>query len=142
MHCPDPRFTQIIGIARTVRSEVLVDFATCEVDNISSSSNLIADVCAKFQLREEDETFKPEMEYAIFNRSVNIGRIFPFSLNEELSTSEPNDRFHLRTNKPGRLGNLHWSRKAQQGLQGDYVEIEPYATGLNFKVRQYLSNIV
>jgi hypothetical protein len=141
MHCPDPRFAQVIGIARTVRLEVLVDFATCEVDNIDSCSDLIADVFAKFQLREEDETFKPEMEYAISNRSVNVGRVFPFSLKEELSTSGPNDRVSLRTSKPGRLGDLHWSRKAQQALQGDYVEVEPYATGLNFKVRQFLSGI-
>jgi len=142
MHCPDPRLAQVIGIARTMRSEVLVDFATCEVDNINSSSDLIADVFAKFQLREEDETFKPEMEYAISNRSVNVGRIFPFSLKEELSISGPNDRVSIRTNNPGRLGDLHWSRKALEILQSDYVEVEPYATGLNFKVWQSLSGLV
>lgn len=31
MSCPDPRYAQVIGAARTIRSELLVDFATCEL---------------------------------------------------------------------------------------------------------------
>lgn len=133
MASQDPRFAQVIGIARTVRSELLIDFATCEVDNINSSSDLIADVFVKFQVREEDVTFKPELEFAISNRSVNVGRIFPFSLKEELKTAETDDLISLRTDKPGKLSELHWARKASEPLTGDLVEVEPYATGLNFR---------
>lgn len=34
MHCKNPRCAQIIGVARTIRSEMLIDLATCEADDI------------------------------------------------------------------------------------------------------------
>ena len=71
--------------------------------------------------------------YATHNRSVNVGRIYPFSLQETLLTSEASDRVLLQTDKPGRVGNLHWSRTAVRNLKGDAVEIKIHSAGLNFK---------
>ncbi|POR37432.1 Polyketide synthase [Tolypocladium paradoxum] len=136
IHCQDPRFGQINGIARTIRSEMMVDFATCEVDNVGSSLDKIIDVFEKFQIRQEDETLKPEFEYAIVNNTVHVGRIHPFSVQNELLTSDSSDGIALRTSKPGRLTALHWARHEIGALKGDDVEVEAYATGLNFKVGQ------
>ncbi|KAH8691886.1 hypothetical protein BGW36DRAFT_431129 [Talaromyces proteolyticus] len=66
IQCQDLRFGQITGFARTIRSEMLVDFATCEVDNVNTS----LDVFGKFQIRKEDGTLKPEFEYASIDNTT------------------------------------------------------------------------
>jgi SAM-dependent methyltransferase len=134
IQCQDPRFSQIHGIARTIRSELLVDFATCEVDHLDLSSDKLLDVFQEFQRRQENETFKPEFEYAIVENTVHVGRIHSCSVQEELMVTDSTDRITLRTSKPGRLGALHWSRQEIATLKDDEVEIETYAAGLNFKV--------
>lgn len=78
--CQDPRFAQINSIARTICNEMLVDFATCEVDNLEVSLEKLIDVYEKFQARQEDETLEPEFEYAIVDNTVKVGRYHPFSL--------------------------------------------------------------
>lgn len=84
--CQDPRFAQINSIARTIRNEMLVDFATCEVDNLEVSLEKLIDVYEKFQARQEDETLKLEFEYAIVDNTVKVGRYHPFSLKDEQQT--------------------------------------------------------
>ncbi|KAL6173329.1 hypothetical protein ACJQWK_00885 [Exserohilum turcicum] len=37
----DPRFAQVISPDRMILSEVLIEFATCEIDNAESSLTLI-----------------------------------------------------------------------------------------------------
>ncbi|KAJ5644819.1 polyketide synthase [Penicillium longicatenatum] len=134
IQCQDPRFGQITGIARTIRSELLVDFATCEVDKINDSSiERIIDVFEKFQARQEDEISKPEFEYAIVKDTVHVGRFHSFSFQDELLLSVPNDMIALRTSKPGRLSALEWAHQESQVLKENDLEIETYAAGLNFK---------
>lgn len=136
MSCPDPRYAQVIGAARTIRSELLVDFATCEVDSLDSSVDAIMQVFEKFQNRKTDGIFLPEFEYAIHGGTVYINRFFPFSLRDELLIAEPGDRATLDIAVPGRLGSLHWVRKPPVAeLKPDEVEIEIHAVGLNFRVR-------
>jgi acyl transferase domain-containing protein/protein-L-isoaspartate O-methyltransferase len=134
MQCQDPRFGQIQGIARTIRSELLVDFATCEVDDLSSSSDKIVDVFQRFQIRQENDTFTTESEYAIVENTVHVGRIHSFPMQEELVVSDTTDSITLRSSKPGRLNALYWTHREMAALIDDNVEIETYATGLNFKV--------
>ncbi|GAQ45906.1 polyketide synthase [Aspergillus niger] len=131
--CKDPRFGQVSGIARTIRSEMLIDFATCEVDCIISSADRVVDVFEKFQMREEDDVFKPEFEYAIIQNTVHVGRVHPFSLHSELTRSEPSEVIDLCTSKPGNLTALHWVGHESKTLEDSDVEVEIHATGLNFR---------
>ncbi|KAJ5761957.1 Acyl transferase/acyl hydrolase/lysophospholipase [Penicillium nucicola] len=133
IQCQDPRFGQVHGIARTIRSEMLVDFATCEVDNVGTSLDQIMDVFERFQVRQEDESFKPEFEYAVVENTVHVGRIHSFSMQDELLTSDSTDSIALCTRKPGRLTALHWAHREIEAPKDDEVEVEIYATGLNFK---------
>ena len=136
MHCRDPRYAQVIGTARTMRSELSIDFATCEVDSVDSSAAQVVQVFMKFQQqRGVDDTLKPDFEYSIYDGVVNVGRFYPFELSHDLLTSEPNDRAMLEIKVPGRPSTLHWVRKpASTLLQPDEVEVEVYAVGLNFRV--------
>lgn len=134
VRCRDPRYAQIIGTARAIRAEMLLDFATCEVDDMDSSLDRIVDVFAQFQAREEDESLKPDLEYAIVDGIVHVGRIYPFLLKEEL-VEDHMDHVHLEMVKPGRLTSLQWTPRGLRVLSGDDVEVQIYAAGLNFRVR-------
>ncbi|KAJ5296368.1 uncharacterized protein N7443_007261 [Penicillium atrosanguineum] len=123
IQCCDPDYAQVIGTARTIRTEMLLDFATCEVDHFGSSLEKVVDGFSKFQLRVETETFKPEYEYAICDGTVNVGRIYPFSLTNELSSDAVLDeRSGLDMSKPGRLSTMKWAPWEKKRLNGDDVE--------------------
>ncbi|KAG7412744.1 Highly reducing polyketide synthase gloL [Fusarium oxysporum f. sp. rapae] len=117
LHCSDPRYGQILGISRTLRSEMLLDFATCEVD----------DLC------REDDALKPDYEYAVVDNTVYVGRIHPFSARANIDVLSQGEAIALRTSKPGRLDNLHWASYQAPVLKGDDAEINVQAAGLNFK---------
>jgi hypothetical protein len=38
--CCDPRYAQVIGLARVIRSETLADFATCQVDSFHNPKSI------------------------------------------------------------------------------------------------------
>jgi SAM-dependent methyltransferase len=149
MACKDPRFAQTIGTARTIRTESLLDLATCEVDNLAVSIPRVVDVFDRFQTRprvadesEEGDALdlKADYEYAIVDQVVHVGRVYPVSWKSERSEYSHSHSDHgnvaLTMTKPDRLTTLHWERGAEsQGsvLEGDDVEIQVHAAGLNFK---------
>ncbi|KAL4968634.1 reducing polyketide synthase sphB [Aspergillus stella-maris] len=152
----DPRYAQVIGLARVIRSELLIDFATCEVDDLTQPSiNFVAKVLDKFSARGEQNTttaaaaLSPDFEYAIHNGVVHIGRYFPFVMMDDFK-SKPNIPAQLVENQlenqrmkvvigtPGRLNTLHWeanpnSTATPPPLKDHEVEIEMHAVGVNFK---------
>ncbi|RYP90773.1 hypothetical protein DL770_003106 [Monosporascus sp. CRB-9-2] len=134
MYCSDPRYAQVIGAARSIRNEDLLDFATCEVDNLDSSLDTVVDVFAHFQKRLEDEFLRPDYEYAISNGAINIPRVYPFILKDEpVSESSTGGRAALVVEKPGRLSSLRWVSRGAKELVGDQVEVEVFAAGLSSK---------
>jgi acyl transferase domain-containing protein len=141
-HCSDPRYALVIGLARTIRSEMAIDFATCETEDLDSAvgSNAIADVFRKFHEREDDGVLSPDFEYAIGGGVTRISRFFPFSLDKELLVSEPSDEVLLTIGRAGRLDTLTWSREPAIPPPGNEVEVEVYAAGLNFRVSLRSSN--
>ncbi len=66
-----------------------------------------------------EATLRPDFEYAIHNREVNVSRYLPFSLAEERLISREDDRVVLETTKPGRLNALHWTSHEAMELEGD-----------------------
>ena len=135
--CVSPAYAQVVGAARTIRSEMAVEFATCEVDDFGNSLEQIADVFARFCARDNERTewLTPDYEYAIRDGVIQIGRYDPFSLTDALLTSEASEPIVLDTKKPGLLTALTWARRPAKSLVGDDVEVDVYAGGLNFRVR-------
>ena len=135
IHCKNPRFAQIIGAARTIRSELLIDFATCEVDSFASSASEIIDTFTKFRSQIWNDSLQPDFEYCIFEKEIKIGRFYPFTLSSELSVPESSDRAVLDISTPGLPSTLHWVQQPlPRPLELGEVEIEVYAVGLNFRV--------
>lgn len=137
----DPGYAQVIGTARTLRSEKLLNLGTCEVNAVTAESAVrVADVFQRFQVQAGDETLGPDYEYAIVDDVVSVGRYFPFSLKEELlSAPSPDggsgDKIVLGIDKLARLDTLSWTPRDSKPLVGDQVAVETYAAGLNFRVR-------
>ena len=132
----DPRYAPIIGLSRTMRSELAANFATCETDDLISTAsvNALADVFCDFQDRRYDGVLGPEYEYAISNGAILVNRFFPFELENEIQESIQLPEASLTIGKTGQLGTLHWSAQRPTIPQGDEIEVEVHATGLNFRV--------
>lgn len=135
MDCEDPRYGQVIGVARTIRSEMLLNFATCETRDIEKDSELIVDIFSHFQRPNKDDNLGPDFEFLVRNGTVDVGRFYPFSLSDQLLTSDAGKEFELTLTRTGRVGTLQWSPKPISILCGDEVDVETHAVGLNFVVR-------
>ncbi|EFQ96996.1 fatty acid synthase S-acetyltransferase [Nannizzia gypsea CBS 118893] len=134
--CNDPRYAQILGLSRTIRTEQLADLAICQVDSFESNTsiNQLLQVLAKFQARKGDEELNPDFEWAIFNERVQVARFHPFVLADELLVAEgANEKATLNVRTPGRVNSLHYERHARKELESDEVEVQVYTAGLNFR---------
>jgi acyl transferase domain-containing protein/NADPH:quinone reductase-like Zn-dependent oxidoreductase len=133
--CTDPRYAQVIGLARTLRSEMAVALAILETDKVVSpdGASALARVLSKFQTREDDGGLYPDLEYAIYNGQTLVNRIFPFSLEQELLVVDKSDEAVLSQTHLGRLNTLSWSTTSAISPEHDEIEVELHATGLNFR---------
>ncbi|KAH1426141.1 hypothetical protein KXW31_006867 [Aspergillus fumigatus] len=135
--CRDPRYGQVLGLARTIRTEQLADLGTCQIDSFDSSASIrgLLRLFAKFQTRQGDEELNPDFEWAIVNGQVQVARFHPFILADELLVSEDskNEMATLNVRTPGRVNSLHYARHERKDLEKDEVEVEVYCAGLNFR---------
>jgi hypothetical protein len=62
--CRDPRYAQVLGFARTIRTEQLAVLATCQVDDYENSDSIdrLIQILAKFQARQGNEELNPDFE--------------------------------------------------------------------------------
>ncbi|KAF5239311.1 hypothetical protein FANTH_10014 [Fusarium anthophilum] len=134
--CRNPQYAQILGFARTIRSETLAEFATCEIDSFENeqSMEMITQVLGKFQTRDTSDELDPDFEWAICDGEVQVGRFHPFALRDELLVSEPGEKASLDVGTPGRVNSLHWLRGPREvNLGPTDVEVQVHAVGLNFR---------
>ena len=131
--CKDPSYGQVIGFARGIRSELLIDFATCEVPSFDSTKDVIR-VFGTFSSRKLQDGEHPNFEYVVEKEDIKVGRYYPFNINDELVTADADDRAILDIAVPGRINTLRWLRKERIEPLEDQVEIEVFSAGLNFRV--------
>ena len=142
--CTDPRYAQVIGLMRTLRSETAIDIATLEIEKIASPAGAVtlAGVLGRFLARDEDGVLTPDYEYAILHGQTLVNRIFPFSLDQELLVSCTSDEAVVSQSGPGRLDTLTWSTTSAPAPKNDEIEVEVFAAGLNFRVGESSFNPV
>jgi hypothetical protein len=143
IRCAEPEYAQILGLARTLRNEMAIDFATLELDDPSSADAMdaICKVYQKFQIRVRDDDVDPDYEYAFANGSVQTSRYHWVSVAEgliaALSPPEAGAEIpkHLEVGKRGSLKSLQWVEEPPHAkLVGNEVSVEVRAVGMNFKV--------
>ncbi|KAI1138451.1 fatty acid synthase S-acetyltransferase [Hypoxylon sp. FL0543] len=130
--CKDPDNGQVIGFARAMRSEMLIDFATCEVPSFNRVGDIVR-VFERFSSRKLQEGEQPDFEYVVENEDIKVGRYYPFEVKDELLVADEGDRAVIDVAVPGRVNTLHWVRKERVAPKDDEVEVEVYSAGLNFR---------
>ncbi|GJC88624.1 highly reducing polyketide synthase gloL [Colletotrichum liriopes] len=142
--CVDPRFAPVIGVARVLRTETGLDFATLELEldrldgDGGSSIGAVPAVLAEFQRRGADENITPEAEWACVDGQVMIGRYHFVDVYKGMKT-DGNDRddggtvLKLEQHRPGLVNTLFWERRVQPPLGANDVRVQVKAVGLNFK---------
>ncbi|KAI4094752.1 MAG: hypothetical protein LQ344_001997 [Seirophora lacunosa] len=133
--CQDPRYSQVLGVARTCRSELLVDFATLEIDTVNDLAlQAIVDIFMKFQRRNKNAEFGPDWEFALSKGVIHTSRYHWDSVTKELSTvSDSELPLKLEIGQAGLLQTLQWVQAGPIILAKEQVEVEPCAIGLNFR---------
>lgn len=136
--CQDPGHGLILGLARTIRTELSLEFATLELECLDSNSvDLTINVFQKFQRRLSSKDLGTEYEYAVFKSVIYISRYRWTPASKELnSTSPQNGPRILSIHRRGFLDSLNWVNNKLSRLGSDDVELETRAVGLNFRVRQ------
>lgn len=135
MKCHDPRFSFVHGLARTIRAELSVNFATLEVDGMDATvwTNVLK-VLRKIQAHDRDGKVDPDFEFALSRSDVYIPRFEPISIPKALSKTRAAGTIRLHIDTFGLLDTLRWKKGRSNPLHGDEVEIETKAAGLNFRV--------
>lgn len=141
IHCIDPRYGLVIGLARTVRSELSLDFSTLELQSLdSATAGAALAVFLKFQDRSSSADYNAEMEFAVHNSVIHIARYHWISMPNELElVLNDNDPKHLMISRYGLIDSLAWVQDKSTTIQADEVEMGIRCVGLNFKVWTIIS---
>lgn len=137
MKSNDPHTALILGVTRTIRSELAMPLGTLELESHTSLEAAVAvvDVLRKLQQCNEDAgDLDPDMEYCWANGAVHVGRYHWYPVDKALkeTVAEPDTKV-LRIGTYGLLQSLYWSGCALPELEADQVQIQTQAVGLNFK---------
>ncbi|KAK8074183.1 hypothetical protein PG994_005082 [Apiospora phragmitis] len=65
INCHDPDYAPIIGLARTLRLEMGLEMATCETDDLHSSTGLGAVACVLRRFQDREQHTVTDFEYSI-----------------------------------------------------------------------------
>jgi len=136
LRCTDPQAAQVLGLARTIRSELAMKFATLELEDTSSgAAAAVAGVLKQLQASaNEVNDLDPDMEYVWANNVLNIGRFHWSSVEDDLKqTAGAPETKALDIGTPGLLQTLHWSNQPIGQPAPDEVNLKMSVVGLNFK---------
>jgi hypothetical protein len=134
VECSNPRYGMLLGLARTIRTEYSAHLATLELDDFGTLSwHAVTTVLRSLQ-REIPREGKPDMEFVLADGSIQVGRFFWTSVNEQLAAEYREESARkLDIAKRGMLSTLYWKGYSPAEPQGDWVQVKVHAASLNFK---------
>ncbi|KAK5996166.1 Highly reducing polyketide synthase gloL [Cladobotryum mycophilum] len=141
--CRDPRTAFSLGVVRSIRSELGVDFCTLEIDQKEEE---FGSICAKIFERihnksTSDRNVDSDKEFVFHNGYICVGRFYPFSLAEEVCELSNEVKAmenalvdkYLVVERPGAMGTIGWrARPLPLVVPFDQVEIDVSSIGVNF----------
>jgi SAM-dependent methyltransferase len=137
MSCNDPRFGLVLGVARTIRHEVMPDFVTLELDRFDDTAmTSVIRVLEHLNERQEHPLLDPDYEFALDEGTVHVSRAHWSAARQQLSAARPanHDGKALDIGSYGLLSSLAWSEQAPRPLRDDEIEVDMRYVGLNFRV--------
>lgn len=145
IHPSDPHSAQVLGVARTIRSELAMSFATLELEHTNTgTAHAIVNVMQKIQKsRDDDSELDPDLEYAWTDKTLNVSRFHWIPAKKSLSeTAKFPDVKGLEIGTTGLLQTLDWTSQRIGEPAPDEVNIRMSAVGLNFKDVMHAMGIV
>ena len=157
LNCSDPRTAHTIGVARTVRSELALDFSTLEISASEPDlPDLVHKVFAKVRAgaQQESDNLEADKEFAVRDGVIHIGRYHPFVLADELKTASSRAVTAQRglsagvvktldIGKQGMLETLQWrAHPVPAAIPDGWVEVEVRSAGLNFRDVVYAMGLI
>jgi hypothetical protein len=143
LKCQEPGFGMVLGVARTLRLEQTVPFATLEIEEMDDlARSAILEVYLKLHRHQPvSDALNQDFEFALQNGVVNTGRFHRIDVEQELADlSADSPEATLRIGKKGLLSTLAWVQTGEQKkLQEHEILIHVKCTALNFKVMDQLA---
>lgn len=141
VNCKDPRAAMILGMARSVRNELSLDFFTIEVDSITPISMVakaIFGIVRRIHSPERcDKEMDPDWEYAIVNSEIQVPRLHWEAMKHSIA-QRPGESVsankRITVGKTGLLHTMQWSEEDLEGPKDNEVIVKVKAVGLNFRV--------
>jgi hypothetical protein len=133
----DPRRGLILGLARTIRIELSLPFATFEIRTLDSNilKSLIRVEQRMQLLQSQAEGSEPDYEYAVRGQDVSICRYYPEEINAvSVADTECSQSKRLKIGTCGLVDTLEWVQEDISAPGEGEVQIEIKYIGLNFKV--------
>jgi hypothetical protein len=136
MTCEDPSYGLILGLARTIRYEESIQFATLEVEDLNfTAAGLLVKVYEKFRQQCTQGVSHPECEFAIHKDVVHVGRFHWLAHRDIRPVLDTDDAPRiLEVGKLDGRDPVLWRQKSLPRLGEDDVTVEVHYVGLNFRV--------
>ncbi|KAL0934958.1 polyketide synthase [Colletotrichum truncatum] len=133
----EPEYAPLLGFARVIRSELGLDFATLELNNISTAAaaEIVQKVYVEFEKRvSNDPDANPEYEWAYADGEVLVSRYRYTNVAQkvEVLPDEMSVR-KLEQRTPGLTDTLCWRPLAAPVLADGDVRVDVKAIGMNYK---------
>lgn len=132
--CTEPYAGQMVGLLRTVRSELAASFATLELDDTEAeASRAIVDVLKTIcSSNDDDDVLDVDMEWAWSNGALNVSRFHWIQLDEDLcATAKAPTSKSLSIRIPGLLHTLEWTAQSVEEPAPGEVQIKIAMAGLS-----------
>jgi hypothetical protein len=134
VECKDPRYALTLGVARSIRRELMIDLVTLELDRFETKGwDAMTTLFDSLENRTSGGETEPDSEYAFFNGLIQICRFRPVKVVDELREKHESAPKHLKHSK---AWTFCWEEAEAATLSGDSIQVETKAVGLNTKVCQ------
>lgn len=133
---PRPEYAPILGLARVLRTELGIDFAVFELEDLVEMTEVVSRVFREFQKRSSDEpNMNPEYEWAHVDGKILISRYNYTNTWQEPRALPANMTVRkLEQHKPGLFDTLYWKPLTAQPPKGYEIRVDVKAVGMNYKV--------
>lgn len=141
LKCADPRNSLILGLARTLRHEMLLDISTVELDRLDDSSALsVFQVYTEICRKREIKHLEPEYEFALEDGLIHVGRCHWGNLPRDQAPPSASEEATIKLDigSYGILDTLGWRKIESCAPANDEVEIDIRYIGLNFRVCPFI----
>ncbi|KAK6826532.1 hypothetical protein RU639_005411 [Aspergillus parasiticus] len=136
MECDDPRYALVLGLARTIRHEIMPQFATIEIDQVDGASlQPVVQVFERLLSQLDDPGAAPEYEFAVREGSVHTPRFQFKSFEEQVGAGQSQGPRMLDIEAYAMLDSLMWTcaDMTSNDLEKAEVEVDIKYVGLNFR---------